>query len=171
MREKSIGDSDKKEYITINSPIGLLRITGSDRCIFEIAFVEKATQSSSKPPKEVYKCATQLKEYFASKRKAFNLTLKPVGTDFQQSVWSELCKFPFGKTTTYAKQAEKFGNRKAIRAIGATNGKNPIPIVIPCHRVIGSNGNLTGYAGGIDKKEWLLKHEGVILNRQMNLFL
>jgi len=170
MPQESIYDIDHREFIVIDSPIGKLRITGNDEAIFEISFATDDKQSSNVAPKEVAKCAKQLREYFANERKAFDLVLKPAGTDFQQSVWNELHNTPFGKTTTYAKQAAKLGDLKAIRAVGTANGKNPIPIVIPCHRVIGSDGSMTGYAGGIDKKEWLLKHEGVILGTQMDMF-
>jgi methylated-DNA-[protein]-cysteine S-methyltransferase len=170
MPKKSIYDIDHREYLTMESPLGLLRITGNDEVVFEIAFVTDEKQSSSVAPKEVAKCAKQLREYFANDRKEFDLNLNPSGTDFQQSVWNELNNIPFGKTTTYSKQAIKIGDLKAIRAVGTANGKNPIPIVIPCHRVIGSDGSLTGYAGGLDNKEWLLKHEGVILGTQMDMF-
>ena len=170
MSEESIYDIDHREYVVIDSPIGFLRITGNNDYIFEIAFVDKKTQLGSEAPKEVSKCAVQLQEYFSKARKTFDLALKPAGTDFQQSVWNELHNVSYGKTTTYARQAAKIGDLKAIRAVGTANGKNPIPIVIPCHRVIGSNGSMTGYAGGVDKKEWLLRHEGVILGTQMDMF-
>lgn len=171
MPQESIYDIDHREFLVIDSPVGFLRITGNDEAVFEISFVDKAIQSDNQPPKEVNKCGKQLLEYFANQRKTFDLTLKPAGTDFQQSVWNALNSIEFGKTTTYARQARKLGDLKAIRAVGTANGKNPIPIVIPCHRVIGSDGSLTGYAGGLDKKEWLLKHEGVILGTQMDIFL
>jgi methylated-DNA-[protein]-cysteine S-methyltransferase len=171
MPQESIYDIDHREYMVIESPIGFIRITGNDDYVFEITFVDKYKQFVSEPPKEVKKCAVQLQAYFSKARKTFDLALKPVGTDFQQSVWNELHQIPFGKTTTYARQAAKLGDLKAIRAVGTANGKNPIPIVIPCHRVIGSDGSMTGYAGGIDKKEWLLRHEGVILGTQMDMFL
>lgn len=170
MPEEPIYDIDHREYVVIDSPIGFLRITGNNDYIFEIAFVDKKTQLESEVPKEVNKCAVQLQEYFSKARKTFDLALKPVGTDFQESVWDELHNIPYGKTTTYARQAAKIGDLKAIRAVGTANGKNPIPIVIPCHRVIGSNGSMTGYAGGIDKKEWLLRHEEIILGTQMSMF-
>ena len=170
MSGESIYDIDKREYLVIDSPISFLRITGNEDYIFEIAFVDNDNQTGNTPPKEVNKCAVQLKEYFAKERKIFELSLKPAGTDFQKSVWNELHNIPFGKTTTYARQATEIGDPKAIRSVGTANGKNPIPIIIPCHRVIGSNGSLTGYAGGVDKKEWLLRHEGVILGTQMSMF-
>ena len=104
----------------------------------------------------------QLSEYFAGSRRTFDIALAPEGTDFQRAVWDALTKVPFGQTRTYGQQAEMIGNPKAVRAVGAANGRNPIGIVIPCHRVIGSSGKLTGYAGGLDKKEYLLKLEGIV---------
>ncbi|AOE50343.1 methylated-DNA--[protein]-cysteine S-methyltransferase [Kangiella sediminilitoris] len=105
---------------------------------------------------------TQLSEYFAGQRKSFNLPLDSHGTDFQKTVWQTLMEIPFGQTWNYGQLAEAIGNKNASRAVGAANGKNPVSIIVPCHRVIGSNGSLTGYAGGLKAKEWLLKHEGVI---------
>jgi methylated-DNA-[protein]-cysteine S-methyltransferase len=103
----------------------------------------------------------ELAEYFAGKRRSFSVALAPEGTDFQRSVWTALTKVPYGQTRTYGEQAAAIGNPKAVRAVGAANGRNPIGIVIPCHRVIGSNGTLTGYAGGLHNKEFLLKLEGI----------
>ena len=116
-------------------------------------------ESQGVMPIVVRKCKKQLTEYFQGTRTQFNVPIAPEGTDFQREVWQELLSIPFGKTTSYAKQSIKLGDVKKIRAVGSANGKNPIAIIIPCHRVIGSDGNLTGYAGGLDKKEWLLKHE------------
>jgi methylated-DNA-[protein]-cysteine S-methyltransferase len=114
----------------------------------------------------------QLDEYFEGKRKKFDLLLEPMGTDFQKKVWKHLVKVPFGKTASYLDVAMALGEMKATRAVGSANGRNPIVIIIPCHRVIGSNGSLTGYGGGMWRKEWLLKHEGVLKEgpRQMELF-
>lgn len=102
---------------------------------------------------------TQLNEYFLGTLTTFDLPLLPQGTTFQKIVWDELVKIPYGKTTSYLKIAQQINNVKAIRAVGTSNGKNPIAIVIPCHRVIGTNGTLTGYAGGLWRKKWLLEHE------------
>lgn len=107
------------------------------------------------------KVIRQLEQYFSQKRKTFDLPLKPEGTEFQKKAWSVLQTIPVGKTMSYQEQATKAGKKAAVRAIGAANGKNPIPIVIPCHRVIGKNGRLTGYAGGLSIKEKLLKLEQV----------
>lgn len=101
----------------------------------------------------------QLDEYFAGTRSVFDLPLAPVGTPFQRKVWSELSKIPYGETCSYADIAKRIGRATACRAVGSANGRNPIPIIIPCHRVIGASGKLVGYAGGIDTKQWLLRHE------------
>ena len=101
----------------------------------------------------------QLNEYFTGNRKTFNLKLNPQGTEFQKKVWEALQNVPYGKTITYLEQSKVLGNVKAIRAVAGANGKNPISIVIPCHRIIGSDGSLTGYAGGLWRKKWLLEHE------------
>lgn len=110
----------------------------------------------------------QLKEYFEGNRTDFNLPFDLEGTDFQKKVWNSLCEIPFGTTWTYAQQATHLGDLNAIRAVASANGKNPLGIIIPCHRVIGSNGSLTGFAWGIEKKKWLLEHEG--LAKQLRLF-
>ena len=104
--------------------------------------------------------AQQLSEYFAGKRQAFDLPLALHGTEFQLAVWNELLRVPYGETITYGELARRIGRPSAIRAVGAANGANPIPVIVPCHRVIGSNGTLTGYGGGIERKQWLLAHEG-----------
>lgn len=103
---------------------------------------------------------TQLGEYFAGKRQTFDLDLNLRGTEFQLAVWNELLRIPYGDTITYAELARRIGRPSAIRAVGAANGANPIPVIVPCHRVIGSNGTLTGYGGGIERKQWLLALEG-----------
>ncbi|MGG6265093.1 methylated-DNA--[protein]-cysteine S-methyltransferase [Leptolyngbya sp. AN03gr2] len=110
------------------------------------------------------KAENQLKEYFAHQRQQFDLPLDPVGTPFQKQVWKELSKIPFGETITYGTLANRIGIPTAYRAVGAANGRNPISIVVPCHRVIATNGKMTGYAGGVDRKQWLLKHEQASIN-------
>lgn len=112
----------------------------------------------------LYEACIQLKEYFSGKRTEFNLPLAPKGTAFQQRVWGELCKIPYGKTVSYQDLAEKTGNPKAQRAVGSANGKNPIIIIIPCHRIISKSGKIGGYSCGVDVKRYLLKSEGIILN-------
>lgn len=114
-------------------------------------------------PNEItQQCQQQLQEYFEGGRKQFDLPLQPKGTDFQQRVWAQLQTIPYGEVTNYLEMARLLGDEKSIRAAASANGKNPIAIVIPCHRVIGSNGDLTGYAGGLDKKRLLLEHEGAL---------
>jgi len=102
----------------------------------------------------------QLVAYFAGQLRAFELPLAPNGTEFQRRVWAELTKIPFGATISYAQLARRVSNEAAVRAVGAANGRNPIPIIVPCHRVIGSDGSLTGFGGGLHRKQWLLRHEG-----------
>ncbi len=111
----------------------------------------------------IKECYKQLDLYFSGKLKAFSVNIKPEGTEFMQKVWKELCNIPYGKTVSYKYIAEQIGNVKAVRAVGAANGKNPIPIIIPCHRVIGNNNKLVGYRGGLEIKEKLLKAENVII--------
>jgi methylated-DNA-[protein]-cysteine S-methyltransferase len=146
------------------SPLGLLEIISDSTAITEISFVRN---NGKKIPDELGKytpvvikqCIQELEEYFSGTRKKFDVPYKLDGTDFQLRVWQELQKIPYGSTVTYAEQAQKLGDVKAIRAVGTANGKNKIAIIIPCHRVIGTNGALTGYVGGIESKKWLLLHE------------
>lgn len=139
-------------------PFGTLELKENGGELIEVSFLDEAPtlQNSSEVLDE---CIRQLDEYFNEKRTEFSLPLNPNGTDFQKTVWKELQNIPFGTTISYMDMAKRLGNPKAIRAAAAANGKNPIAIIIPCHRVIGSDGSLTGYAGGLDKKKWLLKHE------------
>lgn len=111
----------------------------------------------------------QLREYFAGERREFEVAIDVEATDFQREVWSELQKIPYGETRSYGQIAEALGKPKAMRAVGLANGKNPIAILVPCHRVIGSSGALTGYAGGMDAKRWLLEHEGALAQRTLAL--
>ncbi len=157
-------------YTQIESPIGPLLLAGDDAGLREILFVHG--RHPAKPDPSWHKNATpfqptihQLHAYFAGELETFNLSIAPEGTSFQQSVWRELCQIPFGETISYGELAQRIGNPKASRAVGLANGSNPIPIVIPCHRVIGSNGKLTGYGGGLAIKEKLLALE----RRQLRL--
>lgn len=106
---------------------------------------------------------TQLREYFEGNRNSFDLQIEADGSEFEQKVWAQLVDIPYGSTTNYGSIAKKIGDPKASQAVGAANGKNPIAVVVPCHRVVGSDNKLVGYAGGLDRKEWLLKHEGALL--------
>lgn len=119
-------------------------------------------------PEELEDAIYQLEEYFNGSRKQFDLPLNPRGTDFQKKVWEELSQIPYGKSISYLDLSKKLGDPKAIRAVAAANGKNPLWIIVPCHRVIGSNGDLVGYAGGLERKKWLLNHESA--SKQQSLF-
>ncbi|MBM4174812.1 MAG: methylated-DNA--[protein]-cysteine S-methyltransferase [Ignavibacteria bacterium] len=146
-----------------NSPIGLTKITASENGINSVDFIEEQAEKGLRTHPILDECVTQLDEYFKGKRKEFTVKLNHDGTEFQKKVWNELLKISFGKTVSYLELAKSLGDVKAIRAVGKANSKNKIAIIIPCHRVIGSNGNLTGYAGGLWRKEWLLKHEGILM--------
>ncbi len=146
-----------KTFYDYDTPVGKLYIEAEDDYLTRISFFELFSKRLETPLiKETYR---QLSEYFAKKRKIFDIPLKLEGTEFQKAVWHALMKIPYGKTATYLEIAETIGNPKASRAVGMANNKNKIPIVIPCHRVIGSNGSLTGYAGGLEIKKKLLNIE------------
>ncbi|HEY6171897.1 MAG TPA: methylated-DNA--[protein]-cysteine S-methyltransferase [Candidatus Kapabacteria bacterium] len=154
------------QTVYYSSPLGILELRSRSEAIISVLFTDNSGESSESLL--LTNAISQLDEYFAKKRTTFDLPLAPEGTDFQKRVWGELIKIPFGQTTTYLKMAKRLGDEKVIRAAASANGKNPIAIIIPCHRVIGSDGSLTGYAGGLWRKEWLLKHEGV--SSQVDLF-
>ena len=123
----------------------------------------QAHETPDRASQTLRKTQEQLVEYFSHQRREFDLPLLATGTEFQQSVWEALCAIPFGATESYGALARRLSNPKAVRAVGRANGQNPIAIVVPCHRVIGADGSLTGYGGGLDRKRWLLEHEGVLL--------
>ncbi len=157
------------------SPVGELLIKASDEAIISILFSDSEKTSENHQvtgelPEVMHKCFRQLDEYFAGKRKVFDLPVIQEGTSFQQTVWKALCDIDYGKTISYLELARHIGNEKSIRAVGTTNGKNQISIVVPCHRVIGANGSLTGYAGGLWRKRWLLEHEQKIAHGVQTLF-
>lgn len=143
------------------SPIGVIEITGTEAAITSIIFTEGKKQHGlqANTPAVLADCYYELDEYFKGTRKEFTFPYHYAGTDFQNSVWKALCSIPYAKTGSYRDIAVSIGNEKAVRAVGAANGKNPISIAVPCHRVIGANGKLTGYGGGLWRKEWLLAHE------------
>ena len=149
-----------------NSPIGTIRIQYSDIGLSALTFEKSESNPSGKFP-ELDECRKQLDEYFAGKRREFNIPLDLNGTDFQKSVWNELLKIRFGQTISYSLLARKLGNLKAIRAVANANAKNPVSIIVPCHRVTGTGGNLTGYAGGLWRKKWLLDHEKQLYQTQL----
>ena len=152
----------------INTPIGLTEIQGDENGISKIHIMNENVEISTKIPKELKEAILQLQDYFDGKRTTFTFPLNPSGTDFQKKVWDELLHIPFGKTCSYLDLSKKLGDVKAIRAVASANGKNPLWIVVPCHRVIGSDGSLTGYAGGLWCKKWLLEHENPV--KQETLF-
>lgn len=155
-------------HIIITSPVGNLRINTTDEHITEVVFTEEEIFVPDNLSPVIQDTKKQLEAYFAGSLKQFDLPLAPLGTEFQRKVWHELEHIPYGQTTSYLDMAKKLGDEKVIRAAAAANGKNPIAIIIPCHRVIGSNGDLIGYAGGLERKQWLLKHEGAI--KQLDIF-
>ena len=148
-----------KEFI--QSPCGIVEVQARDQGITAIRFVEREA-SASVPSAFTTKACEQLRAYFAGELTTFDLPLAPAGTAFQQRVWNALCNIPYGATCSYRDIAEAIDNPKGVRAVGLANGKNPIAIVIPCHRVIGANGKLTGYAGGLHRKATLLELEGAL---------
>ncbi len=145
----------------LESPIGIIELSGSESGLESLYFVENTEDNptKSKIPSCLLETEKQLKEYFAGNRKVFNIKLHIHGTDYQKRVWNELIKINFGATASYLDIAKAMGDKNATRAVGNANGKNKISIIIPCHRIIGSSGKLTGYAGGLWRKKWLLKHE------------
>lgn len=145
--------------VCIKTPIGICKIKGSELGVSQVSILDEEVAVSDTIPKVLKSCVTQLEEYFKGERKVFELQLDYNGTEFQKTVWRSLSNISYGKTTTYLKQARLLGDEKAIRAVATANGKNPFWIVSPCHRVVGTDGSLTGYAGGLWRKKWLLEHE------------
>jgi len=159
------------------SPLGLLRIGGTDNYINEISFVDTLEETTRGPvdlqgpvPPLVIHCIEQLIQYFQGQRRVFDFPIHQSGTEFQQKVWTELTSIPFGKTLSYLDMSRRLGDTKAIRAAASANGKNHVAIVIPCHRVIGSKRDLVGYGGGLWRKRWLLDHETKVLHGVQTLF-
>lgn len=148
------------ERYYLETPVGTLAISGNENGLASVLFLENNNpQINTSIPNILVNTITQLKEYFEGTRTIFNLKLNPEGTDFQKKVWSQLQEIEYGKTVSYQHIANQLGNPKVIRASASANGKNPISIIITCHRVLGSDGSLTGYAGGLHRKKWLLAHE------------
>src|SRR6266513_1040315 len=147
------------------SPIGELMLTASESALTGVYFPKaRRVEIGKAGDSEILRAtARQLSEYFAHKRTSFDLPLAAAGTPFEQSVWRLLRELPYGTTTSYGELARRLGDPNEARAVGAANGKNPIPIIVPCHRVIGASGDLTGFGGGLDRKRWLLEHEGTLL--------
>ena len=155
-------------YKEMDSPVGKLKLIGSDKGLAAVLWedddprrinVRTYTENNTHPV--LLEAQRQLGEYFEGQRSLFSLPLDPIGTEFQKTVWRALSTIPYGETRTYLQIARQIGNEKTVRAVGAANGRNPISIIVPCHRVIGSSGELTGFAGGLEAKAWLLSLEGV----------
>lgn len=166
------------ETIYYDSPLGILRISGEDDAIREVHFLHPVKEDEtekkglhSRPSSAILKkCVKQLDKYFSGDISAFDLGMSQNGTPFQKRVWEALCTIPYGKTVSYLELSKRLGDTKAIRAVGTANGKNNIAIIVPCHRVIGSNGSLVGYAGELWRKQWLLNHEAKYGNGVQMLF-
>ncbi len=152
----------------IKTPLGYTEIQGDENGISKIHVMDEDVAISIEIPKELKTAVLELHDYFSGKRTTFTFPINPSGTEFQKKVWQELLKIPFGKTCSYLDLSKKLGDVKAIRAVASANGKNPLWIVVPCHRVIGTDGSLTGYAGGLWRKKWLLQHENPV--KQKSLF-
>ena len=153
---------------TIKTPIGITKIVGDTNGICSVSILNSNEEVSVIIPEELQDCVYQLKEYFNGEREHFSIKLNLQGTEFQKRVWEELQIIPYGKTLSYLELSKQLGDLKAIRAVANANGKNPLWIIVPCHRVIGSDGSLTGYAGGLHRKQWLLEHESPY--KQQSLF-
>lgn len=155
-----------------HSPLGMMLLQSEGEQLTVAGFQDEAavtaTEATASPV--LQKTIVQLDEYFAGTRQQFDLPLHPAGTAFQQKVWQQLIQIPFGETITYLHMAKRLGNVKSIRAAASANGKNPLAILIPCHRVVGADGKLTGYAGGLHRKQWLLEHEAKMAGKQSILF-
>lgn len=156
----------EEAYLT--TPLGTAKVEGDTAGVRSIVVLDTVEKQSAIIPECLQEVAYQLQEYFEGSRTAFDLVLNPEGTDFQKRVWRALMEIPHGTTLSYLQLSKKLGDANAIRAVAAANGKNPLWIVVPCHRVIGSDGSLTGYAGGLHRKKWLLEHESPA--KQQRLF-
>ena len=152
----------------LKTPLGNAILEGDTEGISKLSLTEDSPEMDSNPAPELREAIKQLRQYFSGELKEFDLKLNPRGTDFQKSVWQTLLTIPYGRTISYMDLAKDLGDPLAIRAVAAANGKNPLWILIPCHRVIGSDGSLTGYAGGLWRKKWLLDHEQPV--KQQSLF-
>ena len=155
------------ETTFIKTSLGIAKIVGDENGISVIS-ISNEGDSSPTIPTVLQESVSQLNDYFNGKRTDFTFKLNPSGTEFQQKVWKGLLEIPFGKTISYLELSKKLGDVKAIRAVASANGRNPLWIVVPCHRVIGTDGSLTGYAGGLWRKKWLLEHENS--SNQQSLF-
>ena len=154
------------ETAYVQTPLGTAILEGDENGLRSIR-VQDETISEGIIPEPLEDAVYQLREYFQGKRQKFDLNLNPEGSEFQRRVWEALLQIPYGKTLSYLELSKKLGDPKAIRAVAAANGKNPLWVVVPCHRVIGSKGDLVGYAGGLHRKKWLLQHEAPVKQTQL----
>ena len=150
----------------LKTPIGYLEVTGSENGIRSLYFLDFRVRPQH-VPSCLRHCITQLGEYFHGTRQSFDLKLDLQGSPYQLSVWNELVNIPYGQTISYMELARRTGNIKAFRAVGGANGHNPVSVIVPCHRVIGANGRLVGYRGGLKRKKWLLEHEHAFSQRDL----
>lgn len=159
----------------MDTPIGPLRLGADEQGLRYVMFAQNkhlpisAKEQGEFAPARLSEARMQLAQYFAGQRRDFNLTLAPLGTEFQRQVWHALAQIKFGETWSYGQLARYVGRERAVRAVGAANGRNPLPIILPCHRVIGADGSLTGFGGGLPRKQWLLQHE-LVLPQSADLF-
>ena len=169
---KKLADMNQVSYTYYQSPAGLIKICGTENYINLISFIDNSEEyvKPSGNNSLLNKCVEELIEYFNGKRLSFDIPISQKGTDFQTKVWSELLNINFGKTISYMTLAKRLGDPNCIRAAASGNGKNKICIIVPCHRVIGTNQSLVGYAGGLQRKRWLLEHENKIANGLQTLF-
>jgi methylated-DNA-[protein]-cysteine S-methyltransferase len=150
----------------IKTPIGFMEITGNEKGIQSARFLDFRVKIS-RVPHELRDAVNQLHEYYIGERRDFSVDLDLEGSEFQLKVWNELIRIPYGKTISYHELAKKIGNTSAFRAVGGANAANPVSVIIPCHRVLGANGRLVGYAGGLKRKKWLLEHEHAFAQRDL----
>ena len=156
-----------------HSPVGLLKIVGTEDYISEVSFFDKVQKTESRKknlPPLMIQCIEELIQYFHGQLRQFDVPINQPGTSFQKEVWNELMTIPFGKTISYLELARRTGDTKATRAVANANGRNNVAIIVPCHRVIGANKELVGYAGGLPKKKWLLEHEAKVAYGVQTLF-
>jgi methylated-DNA-[protein]-cysteine S-methyltransferase len=146
-------------FKTMDSPLGVLKLSSDEQCLKSVSFDAESTEITKGLPKILIYAQKQLEEYFSGSRQEFDLPIDPEGTEFQQRVWVQVGHVNYGSTKCYGEIAKSLGSWHFCRAVGMANGRNPLPIIIPCHRIIGYNGKMTGYAGGLERKKWLLLHE------------
>jgi methylated-DNA-[protein]-cysteine S-methyltransferase len=157
-------------FARLDSPLGALEVVASKYAVHAVRFGEPARAPSPDPPPLLRECVAQLKKYFEGTLREFTVNTEQSGTDFQKLVWKKISMIPFGRTASYLDVARSLGNENALRAVGNANGRNRIPVIVPCHRVVGANDSLTGYAGGLWRKQWLLDHEKAVAHGVRKMF-